>query len=147
MKRKMEMRDRCDFHQRENDYYIFESVITRIYRILSMCAVLKFTIPVIRTRLLRNVYFSLLRSMLSRDINLHNLQCGAHAILRLIEARISLPWANTKFHIPPTRLVTRFPWTTLRSREIFLLSDNESSCMLYPSVIYQPVIILESVYR
>lgn len=103
----------------------------------SQRAVLKFTVPVIRTRLLRNVYFSLLRSALSRDINLHNLQCGAHAILHLIEARISLPWANTKFHIPSTRLVTRFPWRTLRSREIFLLSDNESSCMLYPSVIYQ----------
>lgn len=117
-----------------------EFVITRIYRILFLCsqrAVLKFIIPVIRTRLLRNVFF--FRSALSRDINLHNLQCGAHAILHLIEARISLPWANTKFHIPPTRLVTRFPWSTLRSREIFLLSDNESSCTLYPSVIYQTV--------
>ena len=27
----------------------------------------------------------------SRDINLHNPRCGAHAILHLIEARISLP--------------------------------------------------------
>lgn len=73
-------------------------------------------------------------SLGARDINLHNPRCSAHAILHLIEARISLPRASTKFHIPSTRLVTRFPWSALRSREIFLLSDNESSCRLYPSV-------------
>jgi len=93
------------------------------------------------------MYFSF--AQLSRDINLHNPRCGVHAILHLIEARISLPWANTKFHIPPTRFVTRFPWGTLRSREIFLLSDNESSRTLYPSVIYQraPVIISLDAFR
>lgn len=56
---KMETRDRCDFHQREKD----SSPLLRGYIgspfILSTCAVLKFTVPVIRTRLLRNVYIFL----------------------------------------------------------------------------------------
>jgi len=46
----------------------------------------KIYVPVIRTAAVTKCIFL---SLSSRDINLHNPRCGAHAILHLIEARIS----------------------------------------------------------